>query len=200
MSGGFDAQYTEYQLRRSWLRRQVRRAYLASAARKLRGPTLDFGCGVGELLARLPSGSLGVEYNPASVSFCRAQGLDVVAYDGFADDWALSTLPAQRRFTSMVISHVLEHLERPADVLARLLTAAARLGVERVLVIVPGAAGYRIDPTHVTFVDLSMLNQPQVTESTGFSLQDASWFPISWSCLGNWFPHHELQVLYRRKS
>lgn len=200
MSGSFDAQYTEYQLRRSWLRRQVRRAYLASAARRLRGPTLDFGCGVGELLARLPSGSLGVEYNPATVSFCRAQGLDVVAYDGFADDWALSTLPAQRRFTSMVISHVLEHLEQPADVLARLLTAAARLGVERVLVIVPGAAGYRIDSTHVTFVDLSMLNQPQVTESTGFSLQDASWFPISWSCLGNWFPYHELQVLYRRKS
>ena len=157
MSGSFDAQYTEYQLRRSWLRRQVRRAYLASAARRLRGPTLDFGCGVGELLARLPSGSLGVEYNPATVSFCRAQGLDVVAYDGFADDWALSTLPAQRRFTSMVISHVLEHLEQPADVLARLLTAAARLGVERVLVIVPGAAGYRIDATHVTFVDLPML-------------------------------------------
>ena len=129
MSGGFDAQYTEYQLRRSWLRRQVRRAYLASAARKLRGPTLDFGCGVGELLARLPSGSLGVEYNPATVSFCRAQGLDVVAYDGFLDDWALSTLPAQRRFTSMVISHVLEHLEQPANVLARLLTAAARLGI-----------------------------------------------------------------------
>ena len=198
MSGGFDAQYTEYQLRRSWLRRQVRRAYLASAARRLRGPTLDFGCGVGELLARLPSGSLGVEYNPATVSFCRAQGLDVVAYDGFLDDWALSTLPAQRRFTSMVISHVLEHLEQPADVLARLLTAAARLGVERVLVIVPGAAGYQIDATHVTFVDLPML-RACAAEASGFRLMHARYIPFDWRRLGDWFPHHELQVLYLRE-
>jgi SAM-dependent methyltransferase len=198
MSGGFDAHYTEYQLRRSWLRRLVRRAYLASAAGKLRGPTLDFGCGVGELLARLPAGSLGVEYNPASVVLCRARGLDVVAYDGFADDWALSTLPAERRFTSMVVSHVLEHLQQPVDVLGRLLTAATRLGVERVLVIVPGAAGYRIDATHVTFVDLPML-RTCATEASGFRLAHARYFPFDWRRLGDWFPHHELQVLYLRE-
>ncbi len=198
MSGEFDAAYTAYQLRRSWLRRQVRRAYLASAARKLKGATLDFGCGIGELLARLPAGSMGVEYNPASVAFCRGQGLDVMPYDGFADNWSLSTLPVGRQFSSMVISHVLEHLEEPASILTRLLHAAERCGIERVLVIVPGRAGYRIDPTHLTFVDLPMLEQPSVAAGTGFRLRDAQYFPWDWRRPGNWFPHHELQVVYAR--
>ena len=47
MGGAFDAGYTEYQSQRSWLRKAVRRAYLKSALRLLRGPTLDFGCGIG---------------------------------------------------------------------------------------------------------------------------------------------------------
>lgn len=198
MSGEFDADYTDYQLRRSALRRWVRKAYLAAAARKLQGATLDFGCGVGELLARLPAGSMGVEYNASSVAFCRTQGLDVMRYDGFADDWSLSTLPPGRRFTSLVISHVLEHLEQPGYVLTRLLSAAAGVGVERVLVIVPGRAGYRIDTTHVTFVDLDMLRQQGVVADTGFKMASAGYFPFDWRRPGDWFPHHELQVLYTR--
>lgn len=199
MSGEFNADYTEYQLQRSWLRRQVRRVYLASAQRKLQGATLDFGCGVGELLARLPAGSMGVEYNPATVAFCRTQGLYVVSYDGFADDWSLSTLPVDRQFTSMVISHVLEHLDRPVEVLPRLLAAAAVRGVERVLVIVPGRAGYRIDATHATFVDLPMLARPEILKDTDFEMTSAGYFPGNWRRLGDWFPHHELQVLYVRR-
>lgn len=200
MSEEFGAAYTEYQLRRNWLRRQVRRVYLASAARKLTGPTLDFGCGIGELLRRLPAGSMGVEYNPASVAFCRKQGLDVVQYDGFADGWRLSTLPAGRKFESLVISHVLEHLEQPADVLRHLLSAAAARGVERVLVIVPGRAGYRIDPTHVTFVDAQKLKQSRVLAGTGFEVAGDEYFPCNWRRIGDWFPHNELQVRYRRVS
>ena len=200
MSEDFGAAYTEYQLRRSWLRRQVRRAYLVSAARKLTGPTLDFGCGVGELLSRLPAGSMGVEYNPASVALCRARGLDVVSYDGFADDWSLSTLPPDREFTSLVISHVLEHLEQPEEVLHRLLVAATGFGVGRVLVIVPGRAGYKIDRTHVTFVDAQKLAKPGVVAGTGFEMTAAGYFPGNWRRVGDWFPHHELQVLYTRNT
>lgn len=55
----FDERYTSYQTDRAPLRKLVRKIYLRSAQSLLRGPTLDFGCGVGELLGRLPEGSRG---------------------------------------------------------------------------------------------------------------------------------------------
>lgn len=195
----FDAAYTDYQTRRSWLRKWVRRAYLRSAQRQLPGPTLDFGCGVGELLARLPAGSRGLEYNPATVDWCRRQGLPVDAYDGFADDWSLSALGATgARFESMVISHVLEHLEAPAQVLHKLLLAASRLGIGNVLVIVPGRAGYRIDDTHRTFVERAMLDDEAITRGTGFAQTHRRYFPGDLRAIGDVFPHHELQVRFQR--
>ena len=193
----FDARYTEYQSNRSLLRKLVRRIYLRSASAQLQGPTLDFGCGIGELLRRLPRGSRGLEYNRATVDFCRKAGLAVDAYDGFADDWTLTALPGGARFQSMVISHVLEHLEHPAEVLRKLMLAARSRGVERILVIVPGKAGFRIDHTHRTFVDMALISSPSVAADTGFVLNRMRYFPGNFRKLGDWFPHHELQVLYR---
>ncbi|KAF1719303.1 class I SAM-dependent methyltransferase [Pseudoxanthomonas wuyuanensis] len=198
MAIDFDARYTEYQANRSWLRRWVRKIYLNSAASQLTGPTLDFGCGIGELLERLPAGSRGLEYNFTTVELCRSRGLAVDRYDGFADDWRLTVVPYEVRFDSMVISHVLEHLERPTAVLHSLLHTAASRNIGCVLVIVPGKAGYRIDATHRTFVDHEMLSRPDVVAETGFRLERLRYFPGNWRRLGEWFPHHELQALYRR--
>lgn len=194
----FDADYTRYQTERSLLRKWMRRAYLRSAASQLSGPTLDFGCGVGELLQRLPPGSRGLEYNTATVVYCQHIGLPVQAYDGFADDWTLGVLPQDCRLESMVISHVLEHLDAPMDILHKLLNAAVRHGVRKVLVIVPGRAGYRIDATHRTFVDRGMLMQAAVTAGSGFSVRSARWFPGNFRSIGDWFAHHELQVMFER--
>lgn len=196
MTTDFDASYTNYQANRSWLRRWVRKFYLRSAARQLEGPTLDFGCGVGELLERLPPGSQGLEYNLATVEFCRRKGLLVEAYDGFADNWQMTMMAPGTRFDSMVISHVLEHLEQPEDVLRRLLQAARGRGIRRVLVIVPGRAGFRIDPTHRTFVDAELLARPEILEGTDFHLRRARYFPGNLRRIGDWFAHHELQVIY----
>lgn len=195
MTADFDARYTQYQLRRSGLRKAVRSLYLRSALHQLRGPTLDFGCGIGELLERLPAGSKGVEYNPASVAHCRDRSLPVQWYDGQADGWSLSGLPADWRFQSMVISHVLEHLEAPMEALRGLLQAAGRRGVTRVLVIVPGQAGFRIDATHRTFVDRQMLRS---AEGGDWRAASQRYFPGNWRRLGDHFAHHELQVLLHR--
>lgn len=197
MSNDFDDSYTAYQSERSSARKLVRRLYLRSAASQLTGPVLDFGCGVGELLSRLGEGSKGVEYNRASVDHCRAKGLDVRWYDGSADDWSLSSLPAEWRFESMVISHVLEHLDAPMDVLRRLLEAAASRGVRKTLVIVPGAAGFRIDNTHRTFVQWPMLRDA-IAASGDWSVARWRYFPGNLRVIGDFFPHHELQVLLVR--
>ena len=200
MATEFDSCYTQYQLDRSPVRKWVRQVYLKRAASMVNGPTLDFGCGIGELLRRLPTGSKGLEYNTATVEHCRSQGIDVSAYDGFADDWSLSVLPPGLIFRSMVISHVLEHLQEPLEIFGKLLRAAARVGVERVLVIVPGKAGFRIDPTHRTFVDRPMLVDSAVLAGTEFRHVRNQYFPGNVRLIGDWFPHHELQMIYERKQ
>jgi len=194
----FDQRYTDYQTQRSALRRLARRVWLASARAQLKGATLDFGCGVGELLATLPSGSMGLEYNRATVAHCRQAGLDVEWYDGIEDGWKLSTIESGRRFESMIVSHVLEHLDEPSVVLRRLLTASSGLGVRRVLVIVPGRAGFRIDATHRVLVDRAMLESPDAVTGSGFRLRRLRYFPGNARWIGDWFAHHELQALFER--
>jgi trans-aconitate methyltransferase len=189
--------YTHYQLDRSRFRRFVRRFYLDSAARKVSGATIDFGCGIGALLKRLPAGSIGLEVNPVSVEHCIAQRLEAEVYDADTDNWSLGILGRERGFKSLVASHVLEHLDDPMDKLSRLLKAANRLGIERVLVIVPGRRGYATDDTHRTFIDLEMLSQPAVVAGTGFALEASEYFPGNVRVIGNWFPHHELQATFR---
>lgn len=188
----FDSEYTRYQLNRSALRKFVRRIYLRRACTQLRGRTLDFGCGVGELLSNLAPGSKGLEYNKATVEFCRNKGLDVEFYDGTSDDWALSVLGKEHGLSSMVVSHVLEHLDSPALILGKLMEAAKRIGVRRVLVIVPGKAGFRSDPTHRTFVDEPMLRSA-IPE--GWKVLSIFHFPFNFARAGDVFLYNELHVL-----
>jgi SAM-dependent methyltransferase len=195
----YDQAYTDRQAKRSRVRKLARRPWLRAAARFVRGPAVDLGCGVGELLARLPAGSIGLEVNRASIAHCREQGLDVAYYDGRDDGWALG--PVRERgtaFDTLIMSHVLEHLEDPADVLRRVLAGAEGAGIRRVLVIVPGSAGFRSDATHLTFVDRPMLTDPAVVDGTGFAVERTSWFPGNVRRIGDWFTYHELRALYVR--
>ena len=194
----YDERYTRYQRNRSAFRRFVRQLYLASATRQLSGPTLDFGCGIGELLRRLPSGSKGLEYNKDTVTYCRSQGLDVQWYDGFQDDWTLSSISGAT-FKSMVLSHVLEHLDDPGRVLDKLLAAASNLGVQRVLIVVPGLAGYRSDSTHRTFVDKELLARA-LEKNHAWRVVSQRFFPFNFRWIGKLFKHHELQVLLAKSA
>ncbi len=195
----YDQDYTDYQTNRGALRRWVRGFYLRSAVAQLQGPTIDFGCGIGELLALLPEGSTGLEINEATVRYCRQRGLDVVHYDAESDGWSLSPLMATgRRYESMVISHVLEHLDDPMRKFNALLKAAHRLGVVRVLAILPGKAGYASDDTHVTFVDAEMLTADAPVYGTGFALERHRYFPGDARAIGDRLTHHELQALFKR--
>lgn len=193
----YDQGYTDYQTNRNGLRKLVRGFYMRSAIAQLDGATIDFGCGVGELLARLPQGSTGLEINQATVKYCLDRGLDVMHYDAEDDGWSLSPLVASgRRYESMVISHVLEHLDHPMRKFNSLLRASRELGVRRVLAIVPGKAGYASDSTHLTFVDAEMLLSDSAVRGTGFSLVRKAYFPGNVRFMGDFFPHHELQALY----
>ncbi|WP_405017783.1 methyltransferase domain-containing protein [Kitasatospora sp. NBC_00070] len=120
------------------------------------GRTLDVGCGVGRHLRNCGPGSVGVDHDARAVLTARAHGLAAYTTAEFEADPELGRPGA---FDSLLVSHVLAHLD-PAGgrhLLGRYLPAVRPGG--RVVLITPQPAGYRADPTHVRFVDLPALRE-----------------------------------------
>jgi hypothetical protein len=45
-----------------------------------------------------------------------------------------------------------------------------------------------------------MLADARIVQDSGFGLRRSQYFPVNARAVGDWFAHHELQVLYIRKS
>jgi len=193
----YDKNYTDYQLSRGTFRAWVRDIYMRQAARLTQGITLDFGCGIGDLLSKLPLGSVGLEYNPTTVQYAKTRGLDVYLYDGFKDDWQLSSLPSHKKFQTLVISHVLEHFDRPFEILKDLLESVKTRGITRLIIIVPGIAGFKIDKTHRFFVDPTSLEN-FFSKQTEWQIESMRYFPLNSDLISKIFAHNELQVVVNR--
>lgn len=143
-----DPWYTE-RLQRSGassLRRSIPDPYRWNLRRLRLGRVLDIGCGVGRCLAFLDGHGVGVDHNPTSVAECRRRGFEAHTPEEFA------TLEVGQ-FDTLLLSHVLEHLEAEAGsaLVAEHLHRLRPGG--RILLITPQEAGQRSDPTHVRFVD-----------------------------------------------
>lgn len=190
--------YLDYLNNRSLVRRWIRRAYLLDIRSYCTGRTIDFGCGVGELLDLLPEGSIGLEVNAEAVAFCVDRGLPVHYYDPDADQYRLGQLEpgAYQTFT---MNHVLEHLADPADVLARLFDSCVRLGIHRIVLTVPGEKGYASDQTHLTFVDEDYFRQRGLFDHPAFGLRAHKHFPVNWRRFGRWFTHNEYRLVFDRR-
>lgn len=197
----FDQQYALEQFRRSRhpLRRFVKGFYLRNTLRDVRGPTIDFGCGAGQLLALLPPGSAGFEVNKYLIEELRRAGLTVHQSRAVMQDFELTGL-TPGKFRTLVIAHVLEHLPDPAQALRVLLRACGRLGIDRVVVIVPGAKGYASDRTHKTFIDRTYVETKLRDTESGFVITSTSYFPGPWEWVGRYFIFHEMKVVFDRLS
>lgn len=189
--------YALQQLRRSHqpLRRVIKYFYLNNILYEVRGPTIDFGCGAGQLLARLPAGSIGLEVNPYLVTELQKRGLNVLLYNPDTDQLSLSLLP-QNHYKTLVIAHVLEHFADANLTLQTLLCSCSRLGIQRVILVLPGAKGFRFDKTHKTFIDRRYLEKQRLLCYEGYTVSKISYFPFNIECLGNYFTFHELMVIY----
>jgi SAM-dependent methyltransferase len=197
----FGAEYANLQLarERNPLRRLVKHFYLNNILREVNGPTVDFGCGTGQLLARLPQGSVGIEINPFLVDALKRKGLAVIQYDSETDGFALPGIEAGR-FSSLVIAHVLEHFSEADQVLRKLLASCGRLKIDTVVVVVPGARGFQSDDTHKTFVDHQYLRDRRLLECEGYTARRTSYFPINAERVGDYFVFHELKLVYSRND
>ncbi len=193
----FNEEYAAIQVRRSRnpLRRLVRYWYLSDILKHVNGPGIDFGCGAGDLLARMPTGSIGLELNPAAVEYCRGRGLDVFPYDPESDGYRLEEIQSGK-YRCMFFTHVLEHLESPDEVLRRVLCSCRRIGVTRVVITQPCEKGFKFDQTHRTYVDPVYFRESGLFELEGFSVSSHYHFPLNVSWLGSYYTFHEWRVVY----
>lgn len=196
----YDQSYAQVQIQRSRsrLRRLIRKIYLNDILRYVTGPAIDFGCGAGDLLARLPNGSIGLEINPAAVDYCRWRNLNACLYDPDSDGYILSGLEAGV-YTTMLFTHVIEHLDDPEHVIRIVLRACGRLGIQRVILTVPCARGFRFDSTHRTFVDETYLRDHGLGACEGYIISLKKYFPINWKWIGEYYTFHELRIILDRE-
>ena len=154
--------------------------------RRLRpGRMLDIGCGVGRCLAFVDGNGVGIDHNESSVAECRARGFEAHTPEEF-------DLIDPGSFDTILLSHVLEHLDAAAgEELVSTYLPHLRPG-GRIVLITPQEAGQRSDPTHVRFVGAA--ESRALLEHLGARVVSSRSFPLPrWA--GRMFIHNETVVV-----
>jgi len=161
-------EYHRYLLKRNWTG-DVYRNYLLYPAinKRLVGKTLDVGCGVGNFLD-FRIGTTGIDINPYNIRFCQDRGFKETFLVG--DEWPFS----EASFDSAILDNVLEHLTDPIPLLAQIRTVLKTGG--RLIIGVPGPAGYENDADHKVFYTQEKLKSLMETE--GFTRIDSFYTPF----------------------
>jgi SAM-dependent methyltransferase len=143
--------YGEYLMRRSRLSGVYRRYFLyPRICNRLRGRTVDVGCGIGDFLQFRPN-TVGVDINAHTVAYCKTRGLDARLMDP-------DVLPFDdASFDSALMDNVLEHIAEPAALLRELSRVLRPEG--RVLIGVPGVLGWDCDSDHKVRYDEASLSE-----------------------------------------
>ena len=154
------------------------------------GRMLDVGCGIGRNLGHVEGNGVGVDHNEASVIEARKAGF--TAYT--PDEFATSPHAAPGAFDSMLVAHVLEHIDAElADSLLADYLRYVRPG-GKVIIITPQEKGFTTDATHIRFVDAAVseghLRRAGVTVERSYS------FPFP-RVAGKTFPYNEFVVVGR---
>lgn len=155
--------------------------------RFLNGRVLDVGSGIGDFVAFRPK-TVGVDINPATVAWCRENGLDV----RLMEQDCLPFLDGE--FDGVILDNVLEHLSSPESLLgeiARVMASGSTLVVG-----VPGKSGYASDPDHKVFYDEESLIS--VVNSAGFSHFKLLHAPVRWKWLDRHMRQYCIYGVFRR--
>lgn len=199
MTTEYSQGYAIEQIRRSRhpLRRMIKSFYLRNILKNVIGPSIDFACGAGQLLARLPQGSVGVEVNPFLIDELTGRGLSVIHYEPDVDRFSLTNFP-ENYYSTFIMAHFLEHFSDAAQLLKTLLRSCRRLGVKRIILVLPGLKGFSSDPTHKTFIDHHYLKEQGLFFCEGYKLKELKYFPLDNELFGKYFIFHELIVIFDR--
>ena len=195
----YSQDYFEYLNNRSAIRRKVRTIYLNDIKKYCIGKTIDFGCGVGELLKILPAGSIGFEVNKVVVDFCEKNGLNVDLYVPETDNYDFKMIEAGK-YETFTMNHVLEHLENSYLAITKIFQSCARLGIKRIVFTVPGHKGYKSDKTHETFINIDYLKSTGICENEFYQLRKNKYFPVNSETFSKYFTHNELRLVFDKRK
>lgn len=197
----FSREYAAEQIRRSRhpFRRLIKEFYIRNLLKEIAGPSIDFACGAGQLLARLPAGSIGVEVNACLIEYLTLRGLNVIRYNTDLDQFSLSMFQ-KGQFSTFIMAHLLEHFADAAQVLRTLLNSCRRIGIQQIILVLPGWKGYLSDRTHKTFVDARYLQANGLWCCEGYRQKASRYFPFNREAVGRYFIYHELVIVYDRVS
>ena len=140
--------------------------------KKLKGRTLDLGCGVGDMLA-YRSNTVGVDINPKTIEWGKTQGFNVFLIED-------NKLPFEEKsFDSVILDNVLEHILDPTLIL---LEGNRVLDEQGVFVVgVPGLLGYSSDSDHKVFYTKEKLID--TVTGFGFSVTELFAMPFNFEWL-----------------
>lgn len=176
-----------------WWKRllDVQRPYRWNIRRLNLGRTLDVGCGIGRNLGHLGGNGVGVDHNATSVELCRERGLTAYTIDEFF----ASSESAPGSFDSMLVAHVVEHMEEGAavEVVKSYLDCVKPGG--KVVFITPQERGYASDATHVRFVGFP--EQRQLAATLGLTVERQFSFPLP-RFAGKLFTYNEFDAVTTR--
>ena len=161
--------------------------------------TIDFGCGIGELLKILPKGSIGFEVNKVVVEYCKKNDLNVNLYVPEEDNYDFKMIGAGK-YETFTMNHVLEHLESSADVIKSIFESCNRLGIKRIVFTVPGHKGYKTDATHQTFINMGYLKKSGITDNKYYQLKVNKYFPVNSESFSRYFIHNELRLVFDKRQ
>ena len=195
----YSQEYFDYLHNRSSFRKKIRSIYLQDIKKYCIGKTIDFGCGVGELLKMLPEGSVGFEVNKVVVDFCKRKGLNIHLYVPETDNYDFNMI-APGSYETFTMNHVLEHLENSYQVMNRIFESCNRLGIKRIVFTVPGHKGYQSDKTHHTFINMDYITKTGVTDNKYYKLIVNKYFPINAEAFSRYFTHNELRLIFDKRK
>lgn len=167
----------------------VQAPYRWNMRRRLKGRTLDVGCGNGRNLETLGPGSVGVDHNAHLIEICRAKGLSAYTVNEFFAD---ATVSAPATYDALLAAHLIEHMEvdEAVEVLASYLPLVREGGT--IMLVTPQERGHASDPTHVRFADFATLES--IADRLGLTVVGRYSFPFPRS-FGRLFIYNEFNVV-----
>ncbi len=194
----YSLEYFNYLKNCSKFRRFLRSYYLRDIRKYCIGKTIDFGCGVGELLKILPEGSIDFEVNNVAVGYCKSNDLKVELYYPEMDKYEFKMIKSGD-YNTFTMNHVLEHLDNTPELINKLFESCNKIGISRIVFTLPGVKGYNSDSTHLTFIDLDFLRNNKILENKYYCLKLFKYFPLNMKLFTKYFTHNELRLIFEKR-
>lgn len=157
------------------------------------GFMLEVGCGIGRNLGYVNGNGVGIDHNQSSVDHCRKLGFQSLN----VEDFKTSKYAKAAMFDSILLSHILEHMDHVArvELLKTYLPLLKPSG--KVILITPQEKGQASDPTHIEMV--GFVEQDALGQAFELKKVKSYSFPFL-RFMGEYFIYNEFVSIWLKES